>query len=406
MASGVMQIKYGEERIASKASKACNELDDICSSLSKVRKKLNGLPERSRSGDNLSSASAFLKKKQKQYEDRQNALEVLKTRTNNFMSKVETTEKKLSSQIKKEYKQFHKQTGIGKTRGAVILEGIGKAGKFVLKMATYLIPGYGTVKLVKDLWTAGTKIVDAIKTWYNNLPEGIKFAFKAIGAVVAAVVAVIGVVTAIGAIAAAATAAAIAFAVVAAAGAIIVGADKILGAAQAVGAAIAYFSGEKGMARELDSMSTAEFWGPALGISPDVYNGIQTFGSVCSFIGSIGSFAVKVHEGVPKMVNQFGTFKDNLAAYGKSFKVQMLEKVKGLTGLKNFKNFKSYVQKNGFKAIFTQTLKLTDKDHMGALKGLKTIYDWANFKQIKNVIKIVNADGILGKTWEVVDVLF
>ena len=401
-----MQIKYGEERIASKASKACNELEDICSSLSKVRKKLNGIPERSRGGDNLSDASAFLKKKQKQYEKRQDALETLKTRTNNFMSKVETTEKKLSSQIKKEYKQFHKKTGIGKTRAAVILEGIGKAGKFVLKMATYLIPGYGTYKLVKDLCVVGTKIVDAIKTWYNNLPEGIKFALKAIGAVVAAVVAVIGIVTAIGAIAAAATAAAIAFAVVAAAGAIIVGADKILGAAQAVGAAIAYFSGEKGMARELDSMSTAEFWGPALGISPEVYNGIQTFGSICSFVGSIGSFAVKVHEGVPKMVNQFGTFKDNLAAYGKSFKGQMLEKIKGLTGIKNFKNFKSYVQKNGFKAIFTQTIKLTDKDHMGALKGLKTIYDWANFKQIKNVIKIVNADGFFGKTWEVIDVLF
>jgi len=400
MASGVMQIKYGEERIASRASKACNELEDICSSLSKVRKKLNGIPERSRGGDNLSDASAFLKKKQKQYEKRQDALETLKTRANNFMSKVETTEKKLSSQIKKEYKQFHKKTGIGKTRTAVILEGIGKAGKFVLKMATYLIPGYGTYKLVKDLCVVGTKIVDAIKTWYNNLPEGLRFALEAIGAVVVAVVAVIGIVTAIGAVAAAATAAAIAFAVVAAAGAIIVGADAILGAAKSIGEASLYFSGNKSAARELDSKSNAEFFGPALGMSPETYNIIQTFGSICSLVGSIGGFAVKIRDGVPKMVSKYGTMSDKFAAYKHSFKLQIKDKVDGLFGLDDFKSLKDYAHNNGLKAVFTDPIKLGDKEMMDALKGIKTLYSWATLGPLKDINTIYSQSNIFSMGWE------
>ena len=78
MANGVMTIKYGSENIASRANKAIGELSDIGSRLGSVRRKLGGIPERR--GDNLRTASSFLRKKIEQMERREAALETLLTR--------------------------------------------------------------------------------------------------------------------------------------------------------------------------------------------------------------------------------------------------------------------------------------------------------------------------------------
>ena len=75
MASGTMQIQYSGVNISSLATKAWKELEDVNEKLNGVRSKLRNLPERSRSGNNLSSASAFLRKKQQQFEQKQTALD-------------------------------------------------------------------------------------------------------------------------------------------------------------------------------------------------------------------------------------------------------------------------------------------------------------------------------------------
>ena len=407
MASGVMQIKYGDERIASKASKACNELEDICSSLSKVRKKLNGLPERSRSGDNLSRASSFLKKKQQQYEKRQDALETLQKKSNTFMSKVETTEKKLSSQIKKEYKQFHKQTGIGKTRGAVILEGLKKAGAFGLKMLTYMIPGYGTIKLAKDLWTAGVKVVDAIKTWYNNLPDGWKYALKIVGAtiamvavVAAAVAAVIAIGPALAAVGAAGGAVATAIAAVkagatilAAGGAIISALDGLVKWGKALDVGGTYLAGDKHRASELDSQSAAEYLEGKIGFSSKAYEAIKTFGAVIGVLGGVVSVGASALENMKNF-----TGANSVIKYLKSFGTETIKK---FTGISNMQGFKKY----GLK-VFTVNIN-TDADYIKGLKAIKTIYDWGSLKKITDFgAKVIGADSFGKMLFNLVDYVF
>ena len=392
MASGVMQIKYGEERIASKASKACNELEDICSSLSKVRKKLNGLPERSRGGDNLSDASAFLKKKQKQYETRQNALEVLKTRTNNFMSKVETTEKKLSSQIKKEYKQFNKQTGIGKTRGAVILEGAIKYGGKAIK---YLVGVLSPVVGLVNFYKTGKKLVTAIKEWYNNLSDGWKYVIKivittvaAVALVAAAVAAVIALGPAWAALGTVGSFAAGAIALVkfgaaalTAASATIAALDGLVKWGQAVDVGATYLSGDKIHASELNSQSAAEYFEGKTGLYSNVYEKITTMGAYVGLAGGLISVGFATVEGM----KNFAT-GGKLSKFVNSLKTETFKK---FTGVSNLEGLKKY----GLK-VFTMKMS-QDKDYLSALKGLKTVYEWATLKKFtdfgKKVIGAPNA---------------
>ncbi|MBR6570731.1 MAG: hypothetical protein IKK75_09805 [Clostridia bacterium] len=410
MASGLMQIRYSDNGIDSAARKAYNELDDIVDSLDKIRRKVNGLPERSRY-DNLSNASAFIRKKKTQYENRKEALQTLRDRSSQFLSKVETTEKTLSGSIKKEYNAFHKQTGIGKTMVAAAIE---KIGAGIKKIVTYMIPIYGQIQMIKDAWSAVVKIGEAIKTWYNNLPEGVRYLIKTVAAVTAAIVAVIAVVASFGAVAAATGFFATAFAVISAVGAVIGATDAIISAAKSGGTLGMYLSGNKSGARELDAMSTAESVDMLTGgaISADAYNTFTTVGSICSLVGGIGSFATKVQTGASKVITSKSTGKEIFSAYKDSFKTQMGDKMKGLFGMDDLGDLRSYTKENGgviksVKTLFTTDLgKLVgNQSQINALKGLKAAYEWFTFEPIGDITGVFNAGSFGGGALEVIKII-
>ena len=393
MASGTMQIQYSGVNISSLATKAWKELEDVNEKLNGVRSKLRNLPERSRSGNNLSSASAFLRKKQQQFEQKQTALEVLKQKSDTFMSNVETTEKRLSSKIKAEYKNFHNVTGIGKTAIASMLE---KIAGFAAEMLPYLIPVYGQIKLLKDTWGVVKKVGEAIKNWYYNLPEGVRLAIKVVGAVVAVAVAVAAVVASFGALSAAFAAGGWIAAIVPACGflgAAISAFDSGVSLYKACAAAGHYAFGNKSRARELDAKSNAELFGRHKGF----YEGAMILGDVCSIIGGAGSLVKDVKKSVPK-ISETASWGEKFKTYGKA---TIKEIFKGKAGVDDAKGFKKYTDGNGgigkgIQKLFTSDIGDLAKSESGrdALKGIKTFHGWATQKPFKEAAAIFKSGNI------------
>ncbi|MBR2941789.1 MAG: hypothetical protein IKB82_00160 [Clostridia bacterium] len=379
MANGVMTIKYGSEQIASKANKAIGELSDIGNRLGGVRKKLSGIPERSRWGDNLSTASSFLRKKIEQMERREAALETLKTRANEYMSKVETTEKKLSSQIKKEFKQFNKQTGIGKTRAALLLEKLKTGWDSMKRFFLETIPYYGK-KIVKEIWEGVKSVGQAICTWYQEHKEAIRLFFKGFFKVVYAAVAIYAAITAAIAITAATGGVGLALAIAVAIGGVTSAVDAVMDAwktAKAFGYAA---KGENAKAREIDSMSVAEYFfdSPA---GQKIYNIVITTGSILGIVGSVGN----VVKGAWKALSS-GTVLNKV-------KVFLKEMGKGLLG---FDDFKTWMDMGHIK-IPTWSQKID------IMKGVKVYLEWMTLKPIADIVEIVDkfksgktGGGILG----------
>ena len=363
MASGIMHIRYGSENIGSKASGAVRELSGIDSALDRIRDKIVDLPERSRSGNNLSKASSFLRKKQQEMECRQDALEVLKTQNDTFMSHVETTEKRLSKDIKHNYKQFHKETGIGKTAVALFFENLGNSA---MKIVRWLNPVY----VLKSAWDTVTDIAGAIADWYNN--GGGKYVVDLIMSAAAAVFAVVAVLTAplTGPVA-----------IVCAIAASVIAIDAFASMVKSAVTVGNYYSGNEEMAHELHSKSVSEaIFGPDSTASK-IYDTIVGVACVIDVTNSIA----KAGKGLTKILKEvdgkgLSKFKNVAVRYGKD--------VWG----KNVKSFTNQIRTGGFVKTMKNILTTPIPKVGDSIKGFKKItYD---------PIKVLMTLPKIGKTFD------
>jgi len=347
MASGVMHIRYGSEDIASKASRAARELGGVSSALDRIRDKVIDVPERSRNGNNLSKACSFLRKKQQDVERRLDALEVLKNRSDTFMSHVQTAEKRLSNNIKKDYKQFHKTTGIGKTGFAAFLEKIGQGAMNILKILN-------PVTALLTVAQAATSIAGAIKDWYVN--GGGKYVVELFMAAAAAVFAVVAVLTApiTGPLA-----------IVCAIAAGIIAIDALISAGKAAATVAYYYSGNQEMAHELSSMSVSEMmFGPDSTLGK-VYDFVVGLACVVDVVNSLSKAVTDLKSVISKADGKgFTKFKNIISGYGKE-----------VIG-KNFNKFKDMVKQNGFGKAMGKILFSPISSVGAEIKGFKKItYD-------------------------------
>ncbi|MBR6570729.1 MAG: hypothetical protein IKK75_09795 [Clostridia bacterium] len=359
MASGLMSIRYSDDGIASRAGDAYRELNDVRTSLGNIRKKVNGLPERS-SRNNLSNASAFITKKTQQYEKREAALQTLQQRANVFTSHVETTENKLSDEIRQSYEAFHQVTGIGKTKIAAIFEKLQGIARDVWKFFTETLPEQikktleNFCKMVKNI---AEYIVHWVRDHWEQITYFVKFAAQFAMTIVQCCLTVVAIASAI--------LAPTPWTILAAISGVIGAFDSFISLFRQGKAMSESFNGNSAAAREIDSQSNAEFLFGDSAFGVGAYNAIMAIGSILGLVSGIGTLVSPQSAAqATNAVKEIGELFMNGDTFAKIVTI--------------FESFNSFISAGeGFSNLFSGP---------GFFEGLRGVADIPNF-----IVTIINA---------------
>lgn len=258
MASGVMTIRYTDQSMISGAGKAADLLGGIAGSLTGVGRKISSLVERSRWGDNLSRASAFLCQKERQYDAAGSALDAFARAGSAFMGKVATVEKQISASLKGQAGSRSVMRGISGSRIAAFFSGLADGVKDFGALISGMVTGaFSSVRDKINGFVRG--VADAVRGVYENAKEVgdyfIRFAFSAAWTAASFALCTIS----FSLLCLSALSPAIIIGVLGMTASIIMLADSVMKTAKAGEAFLASITGHIERARELTKMSTADY---------------------------------------------------------------------------------------------------------------------------------------------------
>lgn len=194
MASGVMTIHYQSSAIRIAAERAADEFDSARRRIVDVRRSLDSMEEHS-SRRYLDQASAFLRKKERQYDAKANSLRELGRRADGLMDEARATDRRVANHLDMALRTFEGVTGLRTGYLATLskfLVEMGEAlvdmGKILLRITLYTIcPVLGVIRLVQ-----------IARDFYDSLPEEVKYIIKLTVAAVGLVFAVVTLIVATG----------------------------------------------------------------------------------------------------------------------------------------------------------------------------------------------------------------
>lgn len=348
--AGILTLNYGSNQISKMAKRASTEFDDARNRLNKVKRKINDLGEHSGHGY-ISSASAFLTKKAQQYEAKSNTLSSFARSVDHLMVKAENADRSVANHMESTLKEFKNITGL-------------KGGFFATLGSVFQKIRDGLFYIVTRAVCPILLIIDVVKAitdWYQNLPDGVKYVLKLIGAFVGATLAI-----------------ALAFAasgVIAIVGAVIVAVVAVVDYYKSCHVVAAYFSGDKEWAKNFDEMSTANFfgyttnrwWGWDAHVASNIFTAVEVVGLVCN-----------IYKGVTKLSEAYKNIKGLQQGgwtFGKAFMQGVTSSFfdvddvnKARESIKSFGMLRQLVKKETYINCLLHT------DISNILKGFKEIY--------------------------------
>ena len=323
MASGIMQIQYGSSAIQRNAEKVARRLDDGCSELQKIGRRIGSVKEHS-SHHYLESANAFLTVKKRQYDRKADQVEGFARQTRSFLDRAENTDKRVATRISRDYEAFRRVTGIGKSAIAAFFEELWKKAKNVFKKVLFWMnPVNRILAVIKVL----TTVAEAIKKFFSN--EVVRFILKAVGAFILAVVAVAIAIIAWQALLVAAGVWGTIFAILSFAGAAITAASATITMMKSMVTATYAVNGNLEEARRLDKLKTSEAFGEycemiGLGDAATItriFEAVETIGLVMGTIGSLGKIALSFDKIKTLFGSRISDFKAVLKAFSENGKI-------------------------------------------------------------------------------------
>ncbi len=352
MAYGILTIKYRNNDIFYRAKDVANEHGDTAEAADKFIDKLDSVREYS-SRDYLQKASSFLRKRSDLCERKKSAATRFATQVSSFMDNAEQADNRVADHIVDTYEEFKKITGInnGGLWGAIVnfAKGLINSGLALLML---LNPVTRMIALVMVVITT----IEAIKKWYENLSDEVKYWIKLIGSAIGVVLAVAAVIAAWPVLVAATGAAAIIAATLSLAGAVLLAIDSLIAFIQDVVVICQYNAGNEAEAARLSELETGEYFGERMeergyGNAEDWafgYNITMFCASICKITGDFSTKFMKIDKKSGTVFQRMGkVFKDSMPFQGGELS----------EGKSNWKTFSEAFKKCDLKTVFTMDIQ-------------------------------------------------